>query len=76
LDHIYLRDTKFVTSGQSFKVNPISTTTLNGDKYDGEIQDFANESTGSHLSIKKGIGVIGWITNSDTFNLTKYYVQP
>lgn len=48
---------------------------LNNKFYTGEIVEFITEQD-DHLYLQKGIGVIGWISKQDTFNLINHHIAP
>lgn len=65
-------DSIFIRDAESLTINSVN---LNNKFYTGEIVEFITEQD-DHLYLQKGIGVIGWISKQDTFNLINHHIAP
>jgi hypothetical protein len=57
------------------KAKSIDSIRLNGIEYKDDLQDLTR-GEGTNLFLQKNIGIIGWITPTDTFNLIKSNIIP
>lgn len=68
--HFY-PDTIYAAAG---KVSQLNIVKLNNQIFYDQIMQF--DRNGDTLYIQKGIGIIGWKKNNDTYNLVSKYLQP